>query len=90
MKLQYREEAQTQFKVTMQRTIMKMPSFEMGKHGLHNDDKGFCIIILDTYPKTHSPTFVCILLTTTTKYSCGDLLLVLPHFENLAAVSSVV
>ena len=26
---------------------MKIPSFEMGKHGLHNYDKVFCIIILD-------------------------------------------
>ena len=35
------------------RTIMKMPSFEMGKHGLHNDDKGFCIIILYVTNRLH-------------------------------------
>ena len=55
-KLRYREELKyssksrrgaTRVPRIIIRTIMKMSSFEMGKHGLHNDDKGFCIIILD-------------------------------------------
>ena len=66
--------AQTQFEVTawhvatlrhssgsQDRTIMKMPSFEMGKHGLHNDEKGFCIIILHVTNRLQATDYIIIL-----------------------------
>ena len=42
-------------------TIMKMSSFEIGKHWLHNDEKGFCIIILDVTNRLQATDYIIIL-----------------------------
>ena len=38
-----------------------MPSFAMGKHGLHNDEKEFGIIILDVTNRLQAKDYIIIL-----------------------------